>query len=400
VIEEADLVDVRHDADAESHRAASVGEMVRGLSAGRSTLVNVPRVRLVPLDALRGLTIAAMVLVNNPGSWSAVHPPLRHAAWHGLTPTDVVFPVFLFIVGVAIPLSLDGRSPLGAFARVLRRGAVIFALGLVLNGFPAFDWSTIRIPGVLQRIAVCYVIAAGLYLVGGWRTQAAVATTLLLGYWGAMTLIAVPAHGAGDLGPEGNLAAWVDRVVLGPHIWSVSRVYDPEGILSTVPAVATVLFGVLAGRWVLGHRPPRTTTTGLLLAGALGVVVGVEWGNWFPVNKALWTSSYAVLTAGIALLVFAACYWAVEVCDWRRWTTPFAVFGVNALALYFLSSLVAMQLALVRVGAGTLRTAIFERLFAPWASPPNASLAYALAYTLVWWGAMWLLYRVGIRLRA
>jgi predicted acyltransferase len=357
-------------------------------------------VRLVPLDAFRGLTVAGMVLVNNPGSWGAVHPPLRHATWHGLTPTDVVFPFFLFIVGVAIPFSLDGRPPLGAFARVLRRAVVIFALGLVLNGFPAFDWSTIRIPGVLQRIAVCYVVAAGLYLVAGWRTQFAVAAALLLGYWGAMTLIAVPGHGPGDLGPEGNLAAWVDRVVLGPHVWRVSRVYDPEGILGTVPAVATVLFGVLAGQWMRSHRPPRTITTGLLLAGALGVALGAEWGNWFPVNKALWTSSYAVLTAGMALLVFAACYWAVEVCDWRRWATPFVVFGVNALALYFLSSLLAMQLTLVRVGDGTLHTAIFEHLFVPWASPPNASLAYAITYTLGWWAVMWLVYRVGIRLRA
>jgi predicted acyltransferase len=357
-------------------------------------------VRLVPLDAFRGLTVAGMVLVNNPGSWDAVHPPLRHAAWHGLTFTDVIFPFFLFIVGVAIPCSLDGRAPLGAFARVLRRAVIIAALGLVLNGFPAFDWTTIRIPGVLQRIAVCYVIAAGLYLVAGWRTLSAVTAALLLGYWGAMTLIAVPGHGAGDLGPEGNLAAWIDRVVLGPHVWRVSRVYDPEGILSTAPAVATVLFGVLAGQWMLSRRPPRTITTGLLLAGALGVVLGAEWGNWFPVNKALWTSSYAVLTAGMALLVFAACYWAVEVCDWRRWAAPFVVFGVNALALYFLSSLVAAQLALVPVGDGNLRTVIFERFFAPWASPPNASLAYAIAYTLVWWGAMWLLYRLGIRLRA
>jgi predicted acyltransferase len=357
-------------------------------------------VRLVPLDAFRGLTIAGMVLVNNPGTWAAVHAPLRHAAWHGLTPADVVFPFFLFIVGLAIPLSLDGRSPLGAFVRVLRRAVVIFALGLVLNAVPAFDWATLRIPGVLQRIAVCYLLAAGLYLVTGWRTQSVVAATLLLGYWGAMTLIAVPGHGAGDLGPEGNLGAWVDRAVLGPHIWRVSRVYDPEGILSTVPALATVLVGVLGGQWVLSHRPPRTITTGLLLAGALGVALGVEWGNWFPVNKALWTSSYAVLTAGIALLVFAACYWAVEVCGWRRWATPLVVFGVNALAVFFLSTLAAQAMTLVRVDGVALQQVVFQRAFAPWASPVNASLAYAIAYVLAWWAVMWLLYRLGLRVRA
>jgi predicted acyltransferase len=355
----------------------------------------------VSLDAFRGLTMAGMVLVNNPGTWAAVHAPLRHAEWHGLTPTDVVFPFFLFIVGVAIPPSLVGRPPLTALLRVLRRAVVIFALGLVLNGFPSFDWSTIRIPGVLPRIAVCYLVAAVLFLMTTWRVQAGLAAALLLGYWGAMTLIPVPGFGAGNLGPEGNLAAWVDRAVLGPHLWRAARVYDPEGVLSTVPAIATVLGGVLAGQWVQSARTPRTKATGLVLAGALGVALGAEWGNWFPVNKALWTSSYAVLTAGFALLVFAACYWAIEICGWRRWATPFVVFGVNALALYFLSWLAAVWLTLIRVdGDRHLQQWVFERAFAPWAAPLDASLVYALAYVLVWWSAMWLLYRVGVRLRA
>ena len=356
--------------------------------------------RLVSLDAFRGLTIAAMVLVNNPGTWAAVYAPLRHADWHGWTPTDLVFPFFLFIVGVAIPPSLEHR-PLGpALARVLRRAVVIFALGLVLNGFPALDWATIRIPGVLQRIAVCYLVAAVLFLTTGWRTQTAVAGALLLGYWGAMTLIPVPDYGAGSLEREGNLAAWIDRAVLGPHLWRAARVYDPEGILSTVPAVATVLFGVLTGHWVRSPRPPRTLVTGMLLGGAFGVVLGAEWGHWFPVNKALWTSSYAVLSGGLALLAFAACYWAIEACGWRRWAKPFVVFGVNALALYFLSSLGALALTRIRVGDGSLHSLLFDRLFAPWAIPVNASLAYAVAYVVLWWAAMWLLYRLGIRLRA
>jgi predicted acyltransferase len=164
--------------------------------------------------------------------------------------------------------------------------------------------------------------------------------------------------------------------------------------------VATVLFGGLAGQWALSHRPPRTITMGLLLAGAFGVALGAEWGNWFPVNKALWTSSYAVLMAGIALLVFAACYWAVEVCGWRRWAAPFVVFGVNALAAFFLSTLAAQAMTLVRVGDVNLQQLVFLRAFAPWASPVNASLAYALAYMLVWWAMMWLFCRAGIRLRA
>jgi predicted acyltransferase len=330
-----------------------------------------------------------------------VYPPLRHAPWHGLTPTDVVFPFFLFIVGLAVPPSLEGRRPLAALARVIRRALVIFALGLVLNGFPGFDWSTIRIPGVLQRIAVCYLIAAVLFLTTGWRTRAGVAAALLLGYWGAMTLIPVPGYGTGRLDPEGNLAAWVDRTLLGPHLWRPARVYDPEGILSTVPAVATVLLGVLAGQWVRTARTPRTKVTGLVLAGALGLALGAEWANWFPLNKALWTSSYAVLTAGLALLAFAACYWAIELCGWTRWAGAFVVFGVNALALYVLSSLAAIALTVIRVADGrTLHTVVFERVFTPWLRPADASLGYAVAYVLVWWLAMWLLQRAGLRLRA
>jgi len=350
--------------------------------------------RLLSLDAFRGLTIAAMVLVNNPGTWAAVYAPLKHARWHGLTPTDVIFPFFLFIVGMAIPLS---RPTVG---RVLRRSVVIFALGIVLNGFPGFDWATIRIPGVLQRIAVCYLVAAVLFLTTGWRTQAMVTAALLVGYWGAMTLVPVPGFGWGGLSPEGNLAAWLDRAVLGPHIWRVARVYDPEGILSTVPAVATTLLGVLTGRWVQSARPERTIAGGLALAGVIGVVVGAAWGQSFPLNKALWTSSYTVLTAGLALLVLAACYWAIEIRGWRWWAAPFVVLGVNALALFFLSTLVARVLTLIHLRDGHLQKLIFERGFAPWASPINASLAYAVAYVIVWWGAMWLLHRAGVRLRA
>jgi predicted acyltransferase len=349
----------------------------------------VSRPRLLSLDAFRGLTIAGMVLVNNPGTWAAVHAPLRHAAWHGLTPTDVIFPFFLFIVGAAIPLAPPTPG------RIARRAAVIFVLGLVLNAAFGLDWATLRIPGVLQRIAVCYLVAALLFLTTSWRTQAALTAVLLPGYWAAMTLVPVPGHGAGDLGPEGNLAAWLDRAVLGAHIWKAARVYDPEGLLSTVPAVATTLLGVLTGRWLRSARPPGVIAAGLAAAGAIGTALGVLWGLAFPVNKSLWTSSYVVLTAGLALLVLAACHGAIEVRGWRRWALPFAVLGVNALALFFLSTLAAV--VLVRTGA---QHAIFARVFGPWAAPANASLAYAAAYLGVWWAAMWGLWRAGIRLRA
>jgi len=208
--------------------------------------------RLVSLDALRGLTVAAMVLVNNPGTWRAVYAPLRHAEWHGWTPTDLVFPFFLFVVGVAIPLALGrrvaaGESRASIVARAARRSAIIVALGLLLHAIPDFDLAALRIPGVLQRIGVCYLVAALVFLTTGWRTQAALVAALLAAYWAALTLVPVPGFGVGRLDPEGNLAAYIDRAVFGRHVWRLVPVYDPEGLLSTVPAVATTLVGVLAG---------------------------------------------------------------------------------------------------------------------------------------------------------
>lgn len=365
--------------------------------------------RLLSVDALRGLTVAAMVLVNNPGTWSAVYAPLQHAAWHGWTPTDMVFPFFLFVVGVSIPLALGPpleRGAGGLPARVLRRAAVIFALGLLLHALPFFPLATLRIPGVLQRIAVCYLLAALLVVATrgarGWGLQAAVAGALLVGYWFVMTKVAAPGQVAGDLSPEGNLAGYVDRAVLGArHLWQATRVYDPEGILSTLPATATTLLGVLSGHWLRSARPVGRIIGGLVAGGAVAAALGWLWGLSFPVNKPLWTSSYALLMAGLAALALAACHWAIEARGRRRWAAPFAVLGVHALTLFFLSSLVAKLLFIFRTGAGgpRLQTWLFAHLFAPWASPVNASLAYALAYVLLWWGLMWALDRSGVRLR-
>jgi predicted acyltransferase len=362
--------------------------------------------RLVSLDVFRGLTVAGMVVVNNPGTWRAVYPPLRHADWHGCTPTDLVFPFFLFIVGVAIPLALGrrlaedaGRGPL--VAKILQRSVLIFALGLVLHLVSSgFDLGTIRIPGVLQRIAVCYLAASLLFLVTGWRGQAAIAVLALLAYWGALTSIPVPGFGVGDLGKEGNLAAWIDRTVLGAHIWRIGRVYDPEGILSTVPAVATTLIGVLAGTWIRSARSAAATLRGLVAAGAVCLAAGLAWGQVFPINKSLWTSSYTVYTAGAALLALGACYWLIEIRGWRWWTPPFVILGVNALAVYFLSTLLAIGLARLRVPAGgpPIQATLYGLLFAPWAPAAAASLAWALANALLWLAVMWPLFRRDIRL--
>jgi predicted acyltransferase len=365
--------------------------------------------RLGSVDALRGLTVAAMVLVNNPGTWSAVYPPLRHAAWHGFTPTDMIFPFFLFIVGVSIPLALGPRLEGGGdglIGRVVRRSAVIFALGLLLHALPFFHLSTLRIPGVLQRIAVCYLLAALLVVLTGggkgWGVHAAVAGVLLVGYWLLMTRVAAPGHAPGDLSPAGNLAGYVDRLVLGPqHMWKISPWYDPEGILSTLPAVATTLLGVLAGHWLRHARPTGRLLSGLVVAGAAAAALGWLWGLAFPVNKSLWTSSYALMMSGFAALGLALCYWAIEVHGARRWARPFVLFGLTALPLFFLSTAMARLLLLIRVGPEQTRLHawLFTHLFAPWAELINASLAFALVYVLLWWVLMWGLQRTGVRLR-
>ena len=373
-----------------------------------------PNRRLLSLDVFRGLTIAGMILVNNPGTWSAVYGPLTHADWHGWTPTDLIFPFFLFAVGASVTLALAPRLGRGESAgrlllRIVTRSAILFALGLFLAGFPWFDLTTIRIPGVLQRIAVGYLAVALLFLATWRRHQIAVTVVamaaLLLGYWALMTLVPVPGFGAGDLGKEGNLAAYVDRAVLGPHIWRAATVYDPEGILSTLPAIATTLAGVLTGQWLRAPRPLAAKAAGMAAAGIVAVGVGLAWGQWFPINKALWTSSYAVFTAGAALVVLAACFWLVEIRQWKRWAAPFVVFGTNAIAAFVLSTFVARLLILVKVGgdgggvAVSLHRWLYSHLFAPWAAPVNASLLFAVAYVLIWLAAMGALYRQRIFIR-
>ena len=233
------------------------------------------------------------------------------------------------------------------------------------------------------------------------RAQAIIAAALLLGYWLVMTVVPVPGYGAGDLSPEGSLAAYLDRVLLGPHIWQFAKVYDPEGILSSAPAVATALLGVLTGTWLRSGRRSDVITARLAVTGILGIALGQLWTLSFPINKSLWTSSYVMLTAGLALLALSACYWLVEVRARRRWAIPLAVLGVNALILFFLSTLVARLLSIIKVGAEgrSLQAELFDRVFAPLASPVNASLAYAAAYVVAWWAIMWILYRWNVRLR-
>ena len=357
--------------------------------------------RLVSLDVFRGITIAGMVLVNNPGTWSNIYWPLEHAEWHGWTPTDLVFPFFVFIVGVAIPLAFGRRTESGGsnrdlYLKIIRRTLIIFALGMFLNGFPYFHLSTIRIPGVLQRLAVCYLFASLIFLKTKVRTQIIVTLALLVFYYLLMTRLHAPGFATGDLSKEGSLASFVDRVIFGPHIWKQGKVYDPEGLLSKIPAIATALFGVLTGQWLRTSKSQYEKVTGLFVAGAGCLVIGWCWNPFFPINKALWTSSYVFFTAGLALQFLALCYWLIDIKKIQRWAKPFIVFGVNAIALYVGTGLMARLMGLIKLPWGSetisLQGWIFQKLFLPWASPTNASLAYAIAFVLLWLGLMWILY--------
>lgn len=356
--------------------------------------------RLRSLDVFRGLTMAGMVIVNNPGDWATVYAPLLHAEWHGWTPTDLIFPWFLFIMGAAMAQADPARSsPL----TVVRRGTVLVGLGLFISGFPFFNPARWRIPGVLFRLGVCYVASAlvwrGLAAPGDatatLRRCAAAAAACLLIYWALLVFVAPPGGLAGDLSAEGNLGAWLDRAVFGTHLWKPR--WDPEGLLSSLPAVGTTLMGVTAGLW-LRARPPASVGPALVYGGGAAVLAGLLWGAVFPINKALWTSSYALFTGGTAALALGVLHRFLDderASPWLgRVTEPLVALGRNALLLFVLSGLLARSLLLTTVGTGpaaeSWQQRIYSTAFAPWAPPKVASLLYAVTtfavlYALLAW---------------
>jgi predicted acyltransferase len=354
-----------------------------------------------------------MILVNNPGNWGQVYPPFRHAAWHGWTPTDLIFPFFLFIVGITTTLSLDARRERGATdgelaTQILRRGTIIVGLGLLVSAFPFFpreQLAHLRIPGVLQRIGVAYLAAGMIVLHGSWRTQVAITAAILFGYWAVLALVPVPGGWRPALEPpEATLPAWLDRLLFDGHLWAATKSWDPEGLLSTIPAVASVLLGALAARLIQDGRPLTQRVRRLAASGAVAAAAGLLWGLVFPINKNLWTSSYALFTAGAAGLALALCLWAIDVRERRGWIKPFLVFGVNPIVAFvgsaMLSRLLYTTLRVPNDGATiSLQQAIHRSLFASWLPPKPASLAFALVMVAFWWGVLALLDRRGIRLK-
>ncbi len=366
--------------------------------------------RLLSLDVFRGATIAAMILVNNAGDGPSSYWQLKHAEWNGWTPTDLIFPFFLFIVGVSMAFSFNSRLKRGEsrwqlLRHVFWRGLILFALGLFLNGFPnQYSLSSWRVYGVLQRIAICYVATAVFALWTNRRGWIIAAVACLVGYWILMRYILVPGFGIPThdvplLDPDHNLAAWLDRQLLTGHLFD--RTHDPEGVLSTIPAVATSLLGLLCGDWLRRARTGKAKVIGMALLGLVGVGAGELWNLWFPINKNLWTSSFVLLSAGLALLCLALCYWVLDVKHWRgRWTTFFLVFGMNPIAAYIFAEVISHSLYRFSTAAGlSWQDVLYQNGFEPFASPANASLLYAICYVLGCWAAMWILYRKRVFLK-
>ena len=350
------------------------------------------RNRLMALDAFRGLTIASMLLVNNPGDWGAIFPPLEHAPWHGWTPTDLIFPFFVFIVGITTHLSMGGGQAASS-GRILRRGGLIILFGLLLQAFPYWPIERItelRFPGVLQRIGVCYIAAAFLSRGRSSRGVVDAVAILLVGYWALQALVAPPGVLAPTLDvPQDTLSAWIDRTVFGSHLWKSSKTWDPEGLLSTLPAIGSCLLGVLAGRWLDRETPLAEQLNGLFAAGAVGMAAGLAW-NWvFPINKNLWTSSYVLFTAGMACVILATSAWLIDVRGAKRWAGPFVTYGLNPMTAFVGSGMMARVLGLIHISlrgeSVSLQQAVFRSIFAGWLPPQVASLGYALLFVTTWY---------------
>ena len=355
--------------------------------------------RIASLDAFRGFAIASMVLVNNPGDWAHLYAPLDHAEWNGWTFTDLVFPFFLFAAGVSMAVSLDRRlrahEPRARLmASIAKRAAVIFLVGLALNLFPAFDFATVRIPGVLQRIALCIAIAAPFALYARTSTIAFGIVILAALYTVPMLLFPVPdANGvlaAGLLEPGRDFGAWIDRHVLPGHLWARAKTWDPEGLVSTLPAACSVLFGVIAGRWLLRQPPGLATSIRLLIAGVVALLLGLVLDRFLmPINKNLWTPSFCVFMTGWALVGFALFHATMDALSFgRRIFLPLSIYGMNALFIFALSGFIGRLLVM---GEGK------RTLYAPFQAlpiaPENASLLYAIAFDLAMFAVAWCMWK-------
>lgn len=361
--------------------------------------------RLLSLDVLRGLTVALMILVNNAGDGAVSYAQLRHSVWNGCTLTDIVFPLFLFMIGASIALALRSRLARGTarsaiLLQVLKRSVLIAAIGLLINALPYFSISTLRFYGVLQRIALCYALGSIVFLFGGVTACIVAIFAALGGYWFLLLHVTVPGIGlpgvaVGVLDPYGNLTSWLDRLLVpAAHLYH-HGIYDPEGLLSTIPAVATTLLGVLSAIWLQTKRPAWRKATVLILCGIILLVFGLLWAHNFPINKRLWTSSYVLFTGGISIVLLASLFWVIDgPFQLRRGLPAWLVFGTNALTAYVLSEVLAIVLGAIRMPRGGNLQQLLFHLLPRWLGPPPlVSMIYSVLFVLVCAVPLIVLYR-------
>lgn len=351
--------------------------------------------RLVSLDAFRGFTVAAMILVNNPGDWGNTYGILLHANWHEMiTPTDLIFPFFLFIVGVSIVLAYAkqkaaGKSKGEMQKKIVWRAVKIFALGIFLSLYPEFNFAEIRIPGVLQRIAIVFLVCGLLFVNTSWKTQATWGVAFLVVYWLVMVFVPVPGLGAGVLEPGQNMAAWLDALLIPGKMWEGT--WDPEGILSTVPAFATGICGMMAGHVIQSKMAAEHKLIWLYMGGACALALGYFWGWSFPINKHLWTSSYVLYTAGLALLALATSIWVVDELGYKKWTTVGLIYGSNAITAYFLAGIFTLLVSIPE--SANIQSGVMQVLKAIGLPPKAVSLGWALCYNLICFVPVYVLYK-------
>ncbi|MCV9932583.1 DUF5009 domain-containing protein [Flavobacterium sp. LS1R47] len=412
--------------------------------------------RLISLDVFRGFTILLMTIVNNPGSWASIYPPLEHAEWHGCTPTDLVFPFFVFIMGTAIPFAMPTKHfDLGIFNKILVRSLRIFCLGLYLAYFSRIQlfglegipllllrlaitfgvayallgnftlkiktylvlgifaillflayskieaYQDVRIPGVLQRIGIVYFFASLLYLKTNLKTQLLIVASILLGYWILMAFVPVPGFGAPNFEKGTNLAAWLDNLLLNGHLWSYSKTWDPEGVLSTLPAIGTGILGMFIGQILNLQIPKIEIVKKLAITGIILIITGLLWDIIFPINKSLWSSSYVLYTAGIATICLTLLYYIIDVANYKKWTKLFLIWGVNPMIVFFFSGIIPRVLSSIKVQNPeiateeiNLQTLIYKFEIVPcFENPLNSSLAYAISYAIFWSLILWVFYK-------
>ena len=411
--------------------------------------------RIISVDILRGMTVLLMIIVNNPGNWGAVYSPLLHAKWHGFTPTDLVFPTFIFVLGIAIPLAMPVKIwNKETFLKIVTRSLRIISLGLFLNFFSriTFDgidpivllllriiitilvgyallanfkpkvkfllaasifiillflaysgldnFKDVRLPGVLQRIGIVFLIASIIYLIADLETQIGIAIALLVGYWALMTIIPVPGIGTPNYSEGTNLASWLDGFLLEGHMYSVTKTWDPEGILSTIPAVATAVIGILIGTLINSKEPKRAISKAMLLIATVLTSVGYLWSLVFPLNKALWTSSYVLYSAGLGLFVLTLIHYLTEVKAFKKVFLFFIIWGVNPMIVFFMSGIIPRALGMIKfqnpeqIGK---QTTILNYAYQFWITPlfndeKAASLLYAIVYASLWSLLLWYFY--------